>query len=95
MNIDFVYGGGGKEIYIMKEIKIRTKNRVSGKIKIKNYSSVRDLAKAYNIPYMTLYMRLFQGWAPETACATPVRARKKPKPKVGRLKVKPVVEACG
>jgi hypothetical protein len=93
MNVDFVYGGVLKG-NIMKEIKIRTKNRISGKIKIKNYSSVRDLAKAYNIPYMTLYMRLFQGWAPETACATPVRARKKPKSK-GRLKVKPVVEACG
>jgi hypothetical protein len=76
-----IYKGLGWKGNFMQEITIRTKNAVNGKIKFKTYSSVKDLAKAYNMPYMTLYMRLFQGWSPETACATPVRDRKKPKPK--------------
>ncbi len=46
--------------------------------KRKTFASVRDAAKAFKIPYQTLYQRLFvMGWSAKDAVSTPVRKRTK------------------
>ncbi len=46
--------------------------------KSKTFKSIEDAAKAFKIPYNTLYQRLFiMDWSPKDALTTPVRKRKK------------------
>jgi hypothetical protein len=46
--------------------------------KQKTFKSIEDAAKAFKIPYQTLYQRLFyMGWSHKDALITPVRKRKK------------------
>lgn len=48
--------------------------------KRKTFESVEAAAKAFKIPYQTLYQRLFvMGWSASDAVNTPVRKRKKNK----------------
>ena len=46
--------------------------------KSKTFKSIEDAAKAFKIPYNTLYQRLFiMDWSAKDALTTPVRKRKK------------------
>jgi len=46
--------------------------------KSKSFKSIKEAAKAFKIPYQTLYQRLFiMGWSYKDALTTNVRKRKK------------------
>lgn len=53
---------------------MNTKAITKGCIK---FNSIKELAAAHNIPYMTLYMRIRAGMTPSQACHKKVRAYNK------------------
>jgi len=54
--------------------------KVSFGTKKKAFKSIRLMAEAAGVPYMTFYMRLRAGVKPVTAAKKPVRVYKKRKP---------------